>query len=91
MASFSTKLKRIEPAYFAGDMHDVVSGKSKTFAVHVDYQHHNMDYVINKVEPWNAYKHINGLSRGIYQVAAKDELGAFNKMRNFIDTLLGDA
>ena len=53
MASFSTKLKRIEPAYFAGDMHDVVSGKSKTFAVYVDYEHHNMEYVINKVEPVN--------------------------------------
>ena len=82
-----TKLKRIEPAYFAGDIMAVLKGTLNTFAVHIEYDATNMTYVINKVEPWDAYTHISAEERGIYQVAERDELGAFNKMRNYIKHL----
>ena len=87
MATLRNKLKLIEPAY-TGEITDVVSGKVKTFAVYLEYDINNLDYIILKVEPWNAYEHINGESRAIYQVAGADELGAYNKMRAFLDSLL---
>ena len=88
MATLRNKIKRIEPAYFAGDIVAVVKGTLNTFAVYLEYDAANMDYIIRKVEPWNAYEHLNGESRGIYQVAEKDELGAYAKMRTFLDNLL---
>ena len=91
MATLRNKLKRIEPAYFAGDLLAVVKGTLKTFAVHLEYDIANMDYIILKVEPWNAYEHINGDYSMIYQVAERDELGAYNKMRNYIDRLKEEA
>lgn len=81
------KIKRIEPAY-TGEMVAVVKGELNTFAVYLEYDINNMDYIIRKAEPWDAYEHINGESRGIYQVAERDELGAYNKMRTFLDKLL---
>lgn len=88
MATLRNKIKRIEPAYFAGDIVAVVKGTLNTFAVYLEYDAANMDYNIIKVEPWSAYEHLNGESRGIYQVAEKDELGAYAKMRTFLDNLL---
>lgn len=87
MATLRNKIKRIEPAYFAGDIMAVIKGTLNTFAVYLEYDVANMDYIIIKVEPWDAYEHLNGESRGIYQVAERDELGAYTKMRKYIDHL----
>lgn len=89
MATLHNKIKRIEPVY-TGDLPAVIAGKLNTFAVHLEYDINNMDFIILKVEPWNAFEHINGESRRIYQVAERDELGAYVKMRNFLDDLLGE-
>lgn len=89
MATLRNKIRRIEPAH-TGELPAIVAGKLKTFAVHLEYDTANMDYIIAKVEPWNAFEHINGESRRIYQVAERDELGAYVKMRNFLDDLLGE-
>lgn len=87
MATLRNKIRRIEPAH-TGELPAIVAGKLNTFAVHLDYDAANMDYIITTVEPWDAYKHIMSENGRIYQVAEKDELGAFNKMRNFLDALL---
>lgn len=84
------KIKRIEPAY-TGELPAVVAGRLNTFAVYLQFDQANLDYIIAKVEPWNAYEHINSDGRGIYQVAAQDELGAHVKMRKFIDELRSEA
>jgi hypothetical protein len=91
MATLRSKLKRIEPAYFAGDLMAVIKGILNTFAVHLEYDVANMDYIIIKVEPWNAYEHLNGDYSMIYQVAERDEMGAYNKMRKYIDRLKEEA
>ena len=84
------KIKLIEPAY-AGEMVAVAKGELNTFAVYLQFDIGKRDYIIAKVEPWNAYEHLNSDGRGIYQVAEKDELGAYNKMRNHIDNLREEA
>lgn len=84
------KIKRIEPAY-TGEMVAVIKGELNTFAVYLQFDQANLDYIIAKVEPWDAYKHINSDGRGIYQVAAQDELGAHSKMRKYIDALRSEA
>lgn len=84
------KIKLIEPAY-TGELPAVVAGRLNTFAVYLQFDIGKRDYIIAKVEPWNAYEHINSDGRGIYQVAEKDELGAYNKMRNHIDNLREEA
>lgn len=90
MATLRNKLKRIEPAY-TGEILAIVKGEISTFAVHLEYDIANMDYIILKVEPWNAYEHLNGDYNMIYQVAERDELGAYNKMRKHIDRLKEEA
>lgn len=69
----------------------MVAGRLNTFAVYLQFDIGKRDYIIAKVEPWNAYEHINSDGRGIYQVAAQDELGAHVKMRKFIDELRSEA
>lgn len=89
MATLHDKIIGIEPES-REDVMAIIKGELKTFAVHLEYDAANMDYNILKVEPWDAYEHVNAESRRIYQVADRDELGAYVKMRNFLDDLLGE-
>jgi hypothetical protein len=43
------------------------------------------EWVIGKVEPWDAYRHINAELQGILQVYGRDEVDAYMNTRRALD------
>jgi hypothetical protein len=63
----------------------VARGRVTTWAVHIDHDMATCEWVIGKVEPWDAYRHINAELQGILQVYGRDEVDAYMNTRRALD------
>ena len=63
-------------------------GRVTTWAVHVTHDMANCEWRIGKVEPWDAYKHINSERHGAVKVYGRDELDAYMTMKRAMDAML---
>lgn len=63
----------------------VARGRVTTWAVHIEHLMDNCEWRITKVEPWDAYKHINPEQHGILQVYGRDEVDAYVNTQRALD------
>lgn len=73
-----TKLQdELRPAFTEEMLVAVARGRVTTWAVYVEHSMDNCEWHIAKVEPWDAYKHVNSEQQGILQVYGRDEVDAY--------------
>lgn len=69
--------EELMPSFTEELLVNVARGRVTTWAVHVEHDIDSCEWRIDKVEPWDAYKHINPEIRGILQVYGRDEMDAY--------------
>jgi hypothetical protein len=66
----------------------VARGRVITWAVYVEHDMATCEWRIGKVEPWDAYKHINSERHGAIRVYGRDELDAYMTTKRAMDKML---
>lgn len=73
------------PAFTEELLAAVTQGRLTTWAVHIEHDMNTCEWIIGKIEPWDAYKHVNAEQHGIVQVYGRDEVDAYMNTRRALD------